>query len=278
MSWREFYINGGRLPGWRKGMPMVGLLLVVLGWLVADFAGEGLVELPEPGKTAEENSGKAESASLQAAALQAEAIPQQLVVRMRELASEKVPGSVEPTHRFSRRKIPFEGEGAEKAESARGGTIEKKGWVPELAIELDGQSPWTVAAHYGLVLAAQSFAAHAILGVFEEGKLVPLPRDRLIGFAARGRSADGVKAALALRQQAALQTDRPLEDIGLLYLVPRRVDQQWLVWQRRVVEEAGYTFAEVAQVQASYAADLSLAAHALVLNEGRTVALARMEP
>ena len=273
MDWREFYINGGGLPGWRKGMPIVGMLLVVLGWLVASFVEEGLVEIAEPGKKAEENSGGALSASLQAGG-----IPEQLVVRMRELASEKVHESAEPMHSFSRREVPFEGEGSEKAELARGGRIERKGQVPELAIELDGQNPWTVAAHYGLVLAAQSFAANAIIGVFEEGTLVPLPRDRLIGFAARGRSADGVKAALALREQAALQTDRPLEDIGLLYLVPHRVDQQWLAWQHRVVEEAGYTFAEVGEVQASYAADLSLAANALVLNEGRTVALAGMEP
>ena len=154
----------------------------------------------------------------------------------------------------------------------------QNGAIPELVIDLGQHTPQAMARQYGLVLAAQSFAANTLLGYFDEGQLKGLSPQALTQYASRGRSAAGLADEFTFKHRAAAASGRALDDIGLLYLVPLQVDRQWTAWQRQIVENAGYHLVEVAAVHARCAANLDLQPGHLVLKEGGTIALSGATP
>jgi hypothetical protein len=175
--------------------------------------------------------------------------------------------SVPSEHSFSA------GRPAVGGQQPAGEVLERRGQVPELSVELAGHDAGRVAAHYGLVLAAHSHRAGALLGAFDGGRLVPLPEKQLAAYASRGRSAEGLKDAFELVAAAAHQSGRDFDDIGLLYLVPRAVDSRWTQWQRKIVQQAGYRLEQVRVVRARYGVGMRLEVRALELHDGKVVDL-----
>ena len=163
--------------------------------------------------------------------------------------------------------------GAGDRQQGTGPARTHRGRVPELSLDLGGHAAEKVAAHYGLVLAAHSRAAGALLGVFSDGRLVPLKQDELARFAGRGRSAAGVRDGYEKMAAAARQSGRDFDDIGLLYLVPRALDRDWTRWQQDVVARAGYAPGQVRVVRARYGTGMRLEARELELRDGRVVRL-----
>ena len=249
------------------------MLLIVLVWIILQPP-EPSVEIPQP--------------HTKTKALERVEIPTSLVAQMRRLAQEQEPISnpkppirtpepqpkaKDPAHRFKTGGTPALNADAPQAQVTPASNTHLDGTIPSLSIDLAGHSSEQVACHYRLALAVQSFEAQVLLGIFVEDQLQPVSAADLAHYSDRGRSADGLENAFALKGRIATQSGRSFDDIGLLYLVPKEVDDDWVAWQRQVIAQAGYTFGEVEHVKARYAKNLALEAYALVLKQGRTIHL-----
>jgi len=187
--------------------------------------------------------------------------------------SDLQPKAKNKAHRFKTGGAPVLNPDAPQAQTATASSVDQDGTIPSLSIDLAGHSSEQVARYYHLALAVQSFEAQALLGILVENQLHPMAATALAQYSSRGRSADGLHDAFALKGRIATQSGRAIDDIGLLYLVPKKVDDGWIAWQRQVVAQAGYTFGEVEEVKARYAENLALEAYALVLKQGQIIHL-----
>lgn len=179
-----------------------------------------------------------------------------------------------PRHTYRKKEtgLSLDRPGGETA--APGGAEEdRKGVIPELSVDLAGLPPERVAEHFGFMLAVQSYADRALIGRVADGRIEPIPGSDLSRYATRGRSARGVEDEFALRRRIAEAVNRPFDDIGLIYLVPKSIDQVWTAWQKKTLQQAGYAMKEVSRVEARYRTDFSLEALALVLKTGQRIPL-----
>ena len=212
------------------------------------------------------------------------AIPEEVLARMRTVArpvketgasttsEERAAATSTATPAAARRQSAAGGqaEPGEKVGDSRVAASGEDRGMAVLDIEVDGERLDQVAAHFGYALAAFYLSAGdtALLGFFEGERLRFPSLEELQGFSGRGRSADRLPDRGLYIQVAARQSGLESGKIRLLFLVPRKVDEQWLQWQKAVVGRHGYRFEEVAAVRARYDADFELVARELVLKSG----------
>ena len=246
----------------RVGYKIIGPAALLATFLLWTYQGK---------ETAEDAAETPPAPPLPTAA--AAAVPARTLEAMQAVVARPVEEPAEEPaadhHSFSGGGRPAGGEGA----AGGGGPVARRGAVPELSLDLGGHDAEDVAAHYGLVLAAHSRAAGALIGVFSGQRLVPLKQEELGHYAGRGRSAAGVRDGYEKTAAAARQSGRDFDDIGLLYLVPRALDRDWTRWQEDVVVRAGYVPGQVRVVRARYGAGMRLEALGLELRDGRVVRL-----
>jgi hypothetical protein len=199
--------------------------------------------------------------------------PQPTQAKPSDHTSALQPKAKNRAHRFKTGGAPALNVDAPEAQTAIASSVDQDGTIPSLSIDLAGHSSEQMARYYHLALAVQSFEAQALLGILIENQLHPVAPTDLAQYSSRGRSADGLQDAFDLKGRIATQSGRAFDDIGLLYLVPKKVDDGWIAWQRQVVTQAGYTFGEVEEVKARYAENLALEAYALVLKQGQIIHL-----
>lgn len=270
-----------RAGGWA---PVSLLVLLLLAGGSALLFTVGRQDAVAPEKPVEEAEERVE-VTQRPRTFKSSAIPEEVLARMRTLAqpvrdaaaaktSEARPLATPPAAR--RRSVGATEDGAgDGTGDFRSAAAGEDLGTAVLDIEVDGERLDQAAAHFGYALAAFYLSAGdtALLGLFEGDRLRYPSMEELQGFSGRGRSAEKLPGRGLYRQAAARRSGLESGKIRLLFLVPRKVDEEWLKWQKEVVGRHGYRFEEVAAVRARYGEGFELVACELVLKEGGIMSL-----
>lgn len=147
----------------------------------------------------------------------------------------------------------------------------RNGRIPDLDIALNGQPIARVMAHYGYVLAVASRSR--LLGKIVGREFLPLTREELSQYAARGRSAAAYPGAKAWLRRISQELRIPQKELRLLFLVPQHVEQFFIQTERRAIAHAGKALEDVMLVRAHFDADLAVVVDQLHLESGEIVAI-----
>ena len=188
------------------------------------------------------------------------------------LTQERPPAVLRHTYREKKKGLALDRPGGETA-APDGADQAQEGVIPELSVDLSGMSPEQVADHFGFALVVQSYKDKALLCKITDRRIEPLPGLELGRYATRGRSARGIENEFMLRRRIAEALDRTFDDIGLIYLVPKSIDQIWINWQKMTIKRTGYVMKDVSRVEARYRMDFSLQGLALILKSGQRIPL-----
>jgi hypothetical protein len=128
---------------------------------------------------------------------------------------------------------------------------QQDGTVPELTIQVTGESITAVADRFDYQMAAITGSGDALLGTVEGGTLRSLSEGELSRYAGRARSARRHPKYQEILHRVARQVSgQGADSIRLIYLVPKAVENQFVRAQMQALDRRGLSPTEVAKMEA----------------------------
>jgi hypothetical protein len=143
------------------------------------------------------------------------------------------------------------------------------GVIPDLDINLNGNSTQRLMTHYGYVPAMKTKTR--LLGKIVDDTFTPLTTEEIANFANRGRSGESFAGADEWRSRVARELNLPVEAVHCIFLVPHRTEQFFIAAQKQAIAATGRQAEEVALTRGHFDADLTLVVNAVITKSGETI-------
>ena len=158
-----------------------------------------------------------------------------------------------------------------KNENLSGRNKMREGVIPELTIESGERNIQSIADRLGFVLVAST--EDKILGKIIDDTFTPIGKNELAKFSARARSADALDRYDEVRDRIARQFVIPSYEVKLMFLVPLRVEAQWINTQKIILNQISVSSDQVAVMRGYYDLNFNVRIAEVVTKDGQAITI-----